>query len=470
MRPWSSCDDPARDIVDESLVVRRGDQARPVDQALPEDREETLVPEPVLPERRLVEDERRAGPARARRRATGVAAPRRTAGTGCGPRIGPEGSPSRVHERRRPCRARAASRPRVTSSRHARREELPLRLLEDVGGAAGQLAGRQPGRVVADERDVPAVRSEQADEQPRERRLAAAVGPDQRDPFALGRIQRGVMQDRARPLVAVAQTPSPRAPWARPCRRGRQRWAADAGRPPPGSQMPASRIGRADRARTSAGGPTSIGRPSRPRARTTSASGQAIAARCSIRTIVVDRSSRRVGQPLGQRRGSGRIEVRRRLVEDEDARARGEHAGQRESLLLPARQGPRPALRSAASSPTAASASGTRRCIAVRRPAPVLEAERDVILDPLHDELGGRVLEHDPDPGRDGRSARGRRCDLPSSRSSPSTVAGISRGTSPAMARASVLLPDPDGPTTSSVCPGSSSNATSTTAGRSAAR
>jgi hypothetical protein len=34
----------------------------------------------------------------------------------------------------------------------------------------------------------------------------------------------------------------------------------------------------------------------------------------------------------------------------------------------------------------------------VALPGPVLQAERDVVLDPLHDELGGGVLEHEPDP------------------------------------------------------------------------
>ena len=45
-------------------------------------------------------------------------------------------------------------------------------------------------------------------------------------------------------------------------------------------------------------------------------------------------------------------------------------------------------------------------------------------------------------------------------------MAGTSRGMSPEMASASVLLPDPDGPTTSSVRPAGSSNVTPSSAGR----
>ena len=36
-----------------------------------------------------------------------------------------------------------------------------------------------------------------------------------------------------------------------------------------------------------------------------------------------------------------------------------------------------------------------------RRPRPVLEAERDVVLGPFHDELCGRVLEHEADARTD---------------------------------------------------------------------
>ena len=92
--------------------------------------------------------------------------------------------------------------------------------------------------------------------------------------------------------------------------------------------------------------------------------------------------------------------------------------------------------------------------IAAARPAAVLEAERDVVLDPLHDELAVRVLPDHPDPRRDrgpvrARGSRGRRATA--GRPWPP---GSRAGSSPPIASASVLLPEPDGPTTSIVLPG----------------
>ena len=88
----------------------------------------------------------------------------------------------------------------------------------------------------------------------------------------------------------------------------------------------------------SPGGPRAIGRPSAPRASTRSASGQTRSARCSTSTM-----RRRAGR--AHRREPGRqladpvgVEVRRRLVEDQDPGGRRERPGDREALLLAARE------------------------------------------------------------------------------------------------------------------------------------
>ena len=111
-------------------------------------------------------------------------------------------------------------------------------------------------------------------------------------------------------------------------------------------------------------------------------------------------------EALEERGRTGRVEIGGRLVEDEQARHRRQDARQREPLLLAARE------RSGQASPRATEPDGLechgdpfehRRS----RPGPVLQPERDVILDPVHDDLAGRVLEHQPDPR--GERARGER-------------------------------------------------------------
>ena len=97
--------------------------------------------------------------------------------------------------------------------------------------------------------------------------------------------------------------------------------------------------------------------------------------------------------------------------------------------------------RSWSPSPTASSAAGTRRCIAATRPGSVLQAERHVILDPLHHELRatGPGTRHRPGPRR--RAGPRPRMSSPSRSSRPLTVPGTSLGIRPARASASVLLP-----------------------------
>ena len=120
---------------------------------------------------------------------------------------------------------------------------------------------------------------------------------------------------------------------------------------------------------------------------------------------MLDEDDRRVapgldrGEPREEVGGPARVKVRRRLVQDEDAGQGREHAAERDPLLLAARQagGPPPLealeadlverLRHPGEHPAA-------------EPSPVLEAERNVVLDALHDELALGVLEDDPDARR----------------------------------------------------------------------
>ena len=141
-----------------------------------------------------------------------------------------------------------------------------------------------------------------------------------------------------------------------------------------------------------------------------------IGERPGVLDVVLDEHERRRAlgaqraQSNEQRRGALRIEVGRGLVEDQAARPGSQHARQGEPLLLAARK----AIRS-----PSFQAGETRRrdrfghslvhdrC----RPAAVLQPERDLVLDPLHDELAPGVLEDDADlRGERGRNM-GRRLD-----------------------------------------------------------
>ncbi len=107
-------------------------------------------------------------------------------------------------------------------------------------------------------------------------------------------------------------------------------------------------------------------------------------------------------QPLGEGQGAGRVEVGRRLVEDEEARMGGERAGQGEALLLAAREPGRPAPVEPAEAGLG-ERGGHPGAHGGREPAPPLQPERHVVLRPLHDQLAGRILEDDADPSDEGR-------------------------------------------------------------------
>ena len=113
-----------------------------------------------------------------------------------------------------------------------------------------------------------------------------------------------------------------------------------------------------------------------------------------------------------------RVEVRGRLVHDQDRRFHDEHRGDRETLLLPTRQRERRALLKPGE-PDRFERRGDPRRHRLAHDAQVLEPERDLLRDRRLTELVLRVVEDDPDRARhlaDGggrRVAAGRRARVP---------------------------------------------------------
>ena len=157
----------------------------------------------------------------------------------------------------------------------------------------------------------------------------------------------------------------------------------------------------------------------------------------------------RTGPPHPGPRRPRRVEVRRRLVEQQETRTHGERAGEREALLLPARElcgrmrerhrepdrVERVAARAARS--RRAERRGSRsRTRHRRRRGPSRPATRDPAA-PAR-------------PGRAPRSARTRR-----QSALPSCSPSSSPPSTPASACSSVDLPDPEGPSSSTRSPGS---------------
>ena len=123
--------------------------------------------------------------------------------------------------------------------------------------------------------------------------------------------------------------------------------------------------------------------------------------------------------------------------------------------------------RSVPARPTSASAWGTRACIASRsqprfsRPNATSSSTRS-ITSCVDGSWSTRPTLAATPTGPRARASSSSRCSV------PSTVAGIWPGISPAIASASVLLPDPDGPTMRRTDPGSRSRSTPANAGPSA--
>ena len=109
-------------------------------------------------------------------------------------------------------------------------------------------------------------------------------------------------------------------------------------------------------------------------------------------------------EPRRQLAAAVGIEVRRRLVQDQDRRVRREDPRDGEPLLLTAGQ----AAGASAVEPSEAEPRERRRDARPhrrRRPPEALEAERNLVIHALHDELALWVLEDDPDRAGDERLA-----------------------------------------------------------------
>ena len=175
-----------------------------------------------------------------------------------------------------------------------------------------------------------------------------------------------------------------------------------------GSHAPAATRRERDRARTSAGRPTSIWWPSGPRASTRSAIGHATSTRCSTMTMVTARDRRSDARRAANARAAGGSRL----------------AVGSSSTRIPGRGASAPASASRCcwppdsfvvrdrSSPAEADLVerlGNAEQHRVPGPAATLEPERDVVLDALHDQLALGVLEHEPDARRHLRTRRRRR-------------------------------------------------------------
>ena len=201
--------------------------------------------------------------------------------------------------------------------------------------------------------------------------------------------------------------PAARRPWAA-CspagstaaadRRSERRCAGDPGSIADGSQIPASCISCAG-----AGG-HGVGRPDVDRPPLPVEGQHDVGERPGTLDAVLDQDQRR-GPPVAQGAqsleevvGTGWIEVGRRLVEDDHLGKRREYTGQGEALLLPARQSSRSPPFEAAE-PDLAQCVRDSRVHPCWRPGSVLEAEGHVVFGPFHDQLRGRILEDQADPG-----------------------------------------------------------------------
>ena len=141
-----------------------------------------------------------------------------------------------------------------------------------------------------------------------------------------------------------------------------------------------------------------------------------------------------------------------------------QHAGQRQPLLLPAREQVGLGRRLGAQVEGGEHVGHPRAHLVPRHPQ-VLQAEGDVVLDGRADDLVLGVLEEQPDPGADLPQACVVAVESPPTSTSPAS--GASR---PLASRASVLLPEPLPPTTASTSPAATSRSTPSSARGASAR
>ncbi len=270
----------------------------------------------------------------------------------------------------------------------------------------------------------------------------------------------------------LAGWPARRAPRRRTSRRSRSgtpattaRIAAAAALPPPsGAGSGAARRAARRRPRPASGGAgqelvrrgrARSGVPSPSRASTRSASGHARSARCSTRTIVVVRASRisasrsaKARAPGGSRLAVGSSRTRRPGWGAKAPASARRCCSPPESRAVRRRSNP--------ARPASARATGTRARIR-SRPAPTLQAERDVVLDALHHELARRILEDDSDAG--GQRDRIGAADAdPVERSSPRVAPGRPTARAPPSPARACSCPSPTARRPAGTTPGARSN------------
>ena len=423
-----------------SGVVGRGDEAGAVVEVLAEDLEQPFVAETVLPN---------VGSSRTRqpgRRTSTQASDRRR----CSP---PDESvwaadPERLERQPRAASINAGAaavlpvEPEHDLLAHRSREELPLRLLEDVTGSASEVARgqRRGSRRPAGPRRGSAA----GDRRAAGRGSTCRCRSDRRARPARRHPARGRSPRRPVTTSYPNRTPEPTATdrrTARPAAERGQLRVAVASPSSRGSQMPAA-ASAAGPIGTSSGVPTSIGAPSRSERK------DEVGQRPGGVDAVLDEHDRGRSPSRG-RPGVGR---RRRLPHA----GRGSRSARRARADLgPRRRAPRRARAAAAGrrrvgSPTALQTLETRLGEGLRTRARIASSGQPRFSRPNATSSStrsmtsceARILEHEADGRATGRAAtRG----VDAGGRSPATVAGSSRGISPATARREVLLPDPDG-------------------------
>ena len=166
------------------------------------------------------------------------------------------------------------------------------------------------------------------------------------------------------------------------------------------------------------------------------------------------RSAVAAGDGRAHQRRAGRVELGGGLVEQQQPRAPGQHAGEHQPLLLARRRAPAVGRSRPYGKPTAASASSTRGQISSGGQAGVLQAERDVVPGPGHDQLAVRVLGEQAQPAPGGA----RRAAVHGELAGDLGALGVQDAGQ--RARAAWTCPRPEAPVSSTRSPGSTTRST----------
>ncbi len=172
--------------------------------------------------------------------------------------------------------------------------------------------------------------------------------------------------------------------------------------------------------------------------------------RCSTTISVAPVASATRSTLARTSRDALRVEVRGRLVEQQQPRAHREHAGEREPLLLTARQRRSWRDRAARPGPLRRAPPHPRTGSRLRGHAEVLAPECDVVAHLRQHDPGIRILQHEARPARAATPAA-----APSIRSVPCARPRRRRRARPRARRAASTCPAPEAPSSSTRSPGS---------------